>query len=105
MLGHQSRRWLLRKEGRRAPERGKEHNPNLHAGNFVMICGAIHRCKYVMASSKADEISRFPKDHILLVILTGAKNLGFIFDASFIKENRPEMFPSAQHDSNLMRFV
>src|SRR5260370_42433521 len=105
MLGHQSRRWLLRKQRRRAPERGKEHNPNLHAGNFIMICGAIHRCKCVTDRSKADEASRFPRDHLVLVILSEAKNLGSIFDAFFTKENRPEMFRFAQHDSDLMTFV
>src|SRR5262245_5882733 len=105
MLGHQSRRWLLRKERRRAPERGKEHNPNLHAGNFVTICGAIHRCKCVMDRSKADEASRFVEIIWVLVILSEAKNLASIFNAYRITQNRPEMFHFPQHDTNLIRLV
>src|SRR4029079_17836705 len=45
MLRNQSRSGFLREQRRRATQRGKEHNPSLPAGNFVMICGAIHRCK------------------------------------------------------------
>ena len=45
MLGNQRRSRLLCKQRRRARQRGKQHNPNLHAGNFVMIGGANRRRK------------------------------------------------------------
>jgi hypothetical protein len=43
---------------------------------------------------KLNEISGLPRDHLVLVILSEAKNLGSIFDAFFITEIDQRSFAS-----------